>query len=737
MGDYVHRMARIVDRNPQNAVAAEEFARAVDALHGTAQIVADAGSQAGRNAGRNLEAMKIVVGAKRGLLPQIRGSIEGMSRADVLAQARRVVLTEGDPAKIIGEVRAGRELQMGKGERFLRRVVSYRIQNLLSGPRTHVVNSVSNAITSALRPAEMIYAGTISRNPALRQQGWDILAGNFMYLKDAWTSMRKAFRAGDSLLDPHHTTDDRTIRMGITGSKRVDPLLEIPSRFLISEDEFFKNYQYRSFIRSRSLRHSRELGLVDPREMAKRVDDDIRNTFDLDTGRGLDEEGIQWARVSTFTNDLGVGTFAQGIQSFVNKHPMAKILIPFFRTPANLARFVGQRTPLLARWGRQWKMDVAAGGERAAMARAREQVGLMFWSTAAFLAASGRMTGRGPRNKNLRETWLQTHRPYSVRIGDQWVSLRRGDPVLTPFTLVADAFEIWPELGGQDQLRMVATVSAAVAANITDKTYLSSLTQAVEGFTSDEPARMSRVMKELVFSSAIPFSAGLRQFANTDQYYRETANLIDELARRVPGWSETLEPSRNLFGEPIMRAPGADPAATDPPGGAAGEVLSALERSINPFEVRAVVNDEAADELLLLRRGIGMPARYIMAGKERVIDLRDRGRYGDQSPYDRMMEIQTTKRIGGRSLREALTDLVRSEGYQNLTPGTAAQPGGARYMVASRVVQAYQDAALAIVKQENEQLRQDFRYLYSLRNAAKFEGETGVERVQALFGVRP
>jgi hypothetical protein len=58
-------------------------------------------------------------------------------------------------------------------------------------------------------------------------------------------------------------------------------------------------------------------------------------------------------------------------------------------------------------------------------------------------------------------------------------------------------------------------------------------------------------------------------------------------------------------------------------------------------------------------------------------------------------------------------------------------------MVASRVVQAYQDAALAIVKQENEQLRQDFRYLYSLRNAATFEGESGVERVRALFGVRP
>jgi len=57
------------------------------------------------------------------------------------------------------------------------------------------------------------------------------------------------------------------------------------------------------------------------------------------------------ARDATFTNDLrrdtpGFEGISAGIQQLVNEHPSLRILIPFIRTPANLALYFGQRTPI-------------------------------------------------------------------------------------------------------------------------------------------------------------------------------------------------------------------------------------------------------------------------------------------------------------------------------------------------------------------------------------------------------
>jgi hypothetical protein len=740
--------------------------RALDSLAGAAQIVVDASSQSGRN----LEILKKMVGVKKGLLPQIRGLIEGMSRGEVMEVARGVVLSNGDPGKIIGDVRLRREIlkarEMGKGEKFLRRLVAARIQVNLSGPQTHVVNAGSNSIFSTIRPAEMMWSGTVSSalrregiNYPLAQQGWDIFYGNFMYLNDAWTAMKNAFRAGDSMLDPHHVTDDRAIRLGVTGNPKVDVYTGLPSRFLVAADEFFKVFQYKSYIRAKSLRRSRELGISNPADVERLVVSDIEKAFDVD-GAGINLEALEWSQVNTFTNDLGARTMAGDAQQYINKHPWTRLFLMFWRTPANLTRAVGQRTPLLARRGRQWKMDMEAGGERALQARAREQMGFMWYTTAAMLALSGRVTGYGPRNPNLRREWLQTHKPYAIRLFGHWIPFKRLDPIMSPFALVADAVDMFSDLPERDYEQLAATILASITASIADKTYWASAVDAIQAFASNEPGRMAAAARQFLTGTVVP--AASRQFAaGTDPYYREAAGLVDEFSKRVPGISETLEPTRNINGEPILRAPGADPAATEPPGSGMLAILDAFDNGLNPFDVdpvalergaralgRAispfpvskVVEDDIADEMLMLGRGIGMPSRYLMAGEERVIDLKDGGRYnerGGQSPYDRALELQTTRLIGGMTMRQARERMVRGAEFRNLPPGTSAQPGGARFDMHARLVHTRQNKALMIVAQEYPTLRRDLRYLWALRNAAKYQGEAGVERVQNLFGVNP
>jgi hypothetical protein len=747
-GAAVDRLSRIVADSPTNRVAREQWVGAIQSQYGVMEILTNANSRLGR--GMNVLA---TLKGRRGtgqMLPTLPNVFDDMTDADAGAMARRIINANKDPGKQIGEIRASIELErirkvddMSVWERGMRRIVAYRIQNLLSGPRTHMVNSTSNFVVSMMRPMEMMWAGGFSGNTKLMHQGWDIMVGNFKFWQESMEAARIALNSGESILDPKHTFDDRNIKLGITGREQVDEFLELPGRLLLSEDEFFKQKQYRSFVRSRSLRQSREAldggKRLSPAAVAERLDADMRAAFDID-GKGIDQEAPQYARVSTFTNDLGKGTPGQYMQGFFNEHPLFKIVVPFWRTPVNLTRYVGQRTPLVAKLGRQWRIDMAAGGERAAIARAKHQMGTTIYAGAAILAYNGMITGGGPQNQALRQQWLQTHKPYSVYVPTvgRWISFRRLDPVMAPFGLVADAIYMMGELPEVEQGRVAATVISSIMANIGDKTYLASLTRMVSTLFGGSPGAITRTMNELVLSTAIPFSAMARQMGQgLDPYYRETSNFLDEIANRLPGFSLFLEPTRNLLGEPILRSPGAGPAATEPPGGQARQLIDAIGRFINPFEVRGIVNDPVADELILFRRGIGMPERHVAVGRRNEIDLRDGTRYherGGQTPYDRMVElVGTTELLGRQTLREALEEEVRSDYYQNSPPASVAAPDGERFVLLRDIVNEYYAEALDQIKFEYPSLQKDYDFVEDLREAG-IEGEEAMQLIREEYG---
>jgi hypothetical protein len=96
--------------------------------------------------------------------------------------------------------------------------------------------------------------------------------------------------------------------------------------------------------------------------------------------------------------------------------------------------------------------DLAAGGERAAIAQARQDVGWSLFITGGMLAYGGMITGGGPTDRRLRKDWLDAgNQPYSVRLSDgTQVSYRRLEPFATPLALMADFVTILGEIGEQD-----------------------------------------------------------------------------------------------------------------------------------------------------------------------------------------------------------------------------------------------------------------------------------------------
>lgn len=701
LGRKVMQLSRAADMNPENGVAFNELKTALEHLW---EIHANL-SGTSSNVGRALNAHQIEVGAdgasmgvKTATAAVEDAPLAKLSKSELLALARQITMAEGDPSQILAAMRGSRKLAevATPSPALMDRVNSFRMEAMLSGPKTQIVNAVNNALVAFQMPLEYWWGGVISRNSALREQGADQLAGLFMESREAFRAAAKSFRTNANYLDEVGSlVQDSGVNSGNPINGLVK-LAKLPSRLLMTTDEFFKTLSYRSSVRAQSLRLARSQGITDPTELGARMADDMKAAFALD-GSATNPVALQFARTATFQNPLEAGTYAGDFQNFVQTHPAMRLIVPFVRTPVNLFKYAWQRTPLLNRFTQEWKADIAAGGDRAAVARAKTQMGMMIYSGGAMLAYQHLITGSGPKNPALRKQWLEAgNQPYSVKVpGVGWMSYRRGDPTFTPLGLVADFAAISGELRADTIEENAAAIMASIASNITSKTFMEGVTETLDAISSGDGFRMEKLLSNTATSFIPNF---LRQI-NPDPVFREARSMIEQAAARVPGMSTELEPRRNLLGEPIMKPPGY------------------FNQTLNPFTVMSDPGEhDVQQELVKLGKAMSMPSE--MHGN---VNLADRTSYDNgtgQSPYDRMLELVSKSRDGEPNLRTALSKKIKSEEWANASDGTEQYPGGKKFEIASLIISKYQDRAFKQVLDEYPKLKDALHLVKANKRAA-------------------
>lgn len=719
MGQDIAKLSALVDQNPGNPLYEEMLESAMTQFMDIQIHLRGAES----NVGRALNALK--AGFDENLRPlkgDARKALEGTAKASdegvaltpsqLRALAREFRLTGADPDQILKVLlhtsNLARSAKRDPG--FWDKVLGFRTNMLLSGPKTHVVNLLNNAITSFQVPLERWWAGKRSGNAALAQQGLDMLP-TLEDLRDVFTAVRQSWKLGRNILDPTHQVSEGTTEVGVgswfgTSAKWLDKITTLPGRALMVGDEFFKQLNYRAHVRSQALRLAREdavhRGLKPGTEeysrfLAERVQEQFDVAFTKSgeyVGRARNPLALEHARYTSFTNDLeyGIGNW---LREGANKYPFVRLILPFVRTPVNIVRFAWQRTPVLNRLQRQWAEDMAAGGERAAYAKARTEVGAVLYGTGALLALQGRITGNGPSDPKLRKLWLDAgNQPYSIRLPDGTsIQYNRLEPLATPLALIADGVEAWGELDEDDAMDVVFATMGALASSISSKTFLFGLADFFDAVGRGDTYMVRRLTTNWITSFHPNF---LRQM-NWDDTYREARSVIDEIRARTPGLSDKLEPRRNLFGEPVLKPP------------------VYFQRAVNPFTVMtAEEDDETFAKLVELGRALPMPSRTRFEGE---IDLADRQKYDNgtgQSPYDRMFEIVSNP-SWGPPLRKVLGQLVNSELWNRLGGGTDVFPGGGKYEVARQIVSQYYQTAYKQVLMEYPALRAEIMRLEGVK----------------------
>lgn len=468
-----------------------------------------------------------------------------------------------------------------------------------------------------------------------------------------------------------------------------------------------------------------ELQDLDEADMTALVMDDARNRYQAfrDSSLATIQDNAQaWAEEATFTRRLGNGNMVdvvgRSIQDFMSRFPLMRPLLPFVRTPINILKFAydradvpgfvgvmsnalsGGRLPQTNVLYTRLVKDIAAGGDAKADALARMAFGISTAATVVMLAGNGQITGSGPANRAQRNAleatgWL----PYSLKIGDRYVSYARLDPIATLLGLTADISDLFgrsPESLADQTQAMFAGLAAGFTNNMTRKSYMVSLAEVLDAI-QDPLARVPRMLNRIVAPAAVPTFIA-QTSTSDDPWMRELRGLKDEINARLG--DETLDVKRDALGAPIKRRKSLG-----------SESLGESANFLIPLDASRERNSPVRSELARLQHGL-MPPKDEYGG----VDVRSfKAKNG--SAYERWLELHQEVKIDGRGIEDALQRLVSSKEYAKLPDQVDGSAGldSPKVAAINSIIGRYRRKAFDKLQAEVPELRQEYRRVQKAR----------------------
>ena len=576
------------------------------------------------------------------------------------------------------------------------------INALLSNPTTHIVNMSSNFVNTFLKPLEagvgsLIRLENAKKYAKIRAEGANAittLAGLTKYLDDVVNYTRLSFKRSDGIIAGSGATKLDNPTKNIKG--KVGTFVNIPTRFLNSEDEFFKQINYRARMYSIAVQKA----LADNASKTKKVGSNLktkkpitefeakveqyfREGFDETNTIGINPDALKYAQEATFTQEL-FGVFDK-IQNIANNYPYVRQIIPFVKTPINLMMAIVDRTPLgFAR--KQFRDDFfgrSGNLYRTAQVRGQIATGFALITYANYLASTGQITGSTslPSDAPIQSKGLKDlnrnlgFQPYSLRTFNEetgkyeYYAFGRLDPFGAFLGLVADFHtfnnkltqdelarvgnsmlltlyrqgeDVSGQLGTGTQLANYAKAGwSAFTRNVFSKTYLKGLTESLQVLTSDDPDRYGRLINAK-FGSFYP---NIFSKLVNDPYYRDARTLLDEAKKRTGlGYVQ----KKYDFRGNAYKIEGSDEQRL-------------FNGVFNPFTYSEQKIDPVAEEII--RLGVNVPnvSQYYNGAIDLTLFQNKKG----TNAYDRLNEILNEVTIGNKTLDQQLNDLINSDLYKN------------------------------------------------------------------------
>lgn len=487
------------------------------------------------------------------------------------------------------------------------------LNSILSNPVTHEVNFVGNLLNAIMRvPTRAVQSGFDSK-VYLSEVPHQVVGA----IEGLRFGVQKALYVWRNGINPSQVSKlDIGSMPAIKG--KTGTVIRLPTRLLGMMDEFFKAVVGTSEMRSLAYRTAKNEGLKGD-EAIRRMHELIENpTEEL-------YNAVDFAQLNaTFQQPLG--KTGKAIMQLRDKAPGIKYIIPFIKTPTNIAKEAVKTSPLgfinVLKKSKMGEYTNLPANEKS-RELAQAMVGSVISIPIVMSALEGDITGAAPTNANERDAFYRKGmQPYSIKVGDKWYSYRRVEPLATVIGSIADFTQVSKEEGLDEAAKGIATT---IGRNLNDKTFLSGISSFIEALTDDEKRSqwVNRTAEGLV-----PFS-GLRRFAAqaTDSTIRKPEGLWETIKSNTPGLSKSVPERFDNFGQPSKRN---------------------FSQSVSPIGITQEKEDKVEQELTKLNITIGAPSKTI-AGQELTRE-----------------EYQRYQKTSGRILKDVLVNLTSNPEWEKL-----------------------------------------------------------------------
>ena len=562
-------------------------------------------------------------------------------------------------------------------------IASYYVHNLLSGLGSLAKNVGSGIMNTAYFPARKILGGYLGGGETMTKEGWNTYKSMLSSITESWEMMKQAFLKGDGKLSSitadtlnmdegtmrgFHDWDDDNIW------HKIQNFHSVMTRAMGATDEFMSQLNYRSICRAKALNQADKMAELagktgDEKWINETADSLFKKKFDKN-GKPLDLQAYDEAKTILYQNPLSgeqidpitgnevqmreqtaVMKLASGLQAEANKNPLVKFIFPFVKTGANILQMNLDHNALYAIASPAQRKVLLSKTPEGALARSQVGFGYFSFLLASLWALNGGITGSAPTDQKERKALFETGwKPYSVKVGNTYISYQGYEPLHTILGFAADSTNLALGLknsSDEDRFKkFMEKGNSTLINNFLDKAAFRTGLKQIAVLT--DPNNIDEWQKAMAqtakgFLPDVAMVQGVSTLFKRDATQPKTPYemIFNTYFNRGLGdyRRDVFGDRQDIFGSLITTASsqGDEPEYQ--------ELSRLAEFGYNPSEIGTVVADT----------------------KLKFKDFKDPDT--GRSAYDAMQEELSQTVIGGKTLREAVRELVTSSYYENLPDG--------------------------------------------------------------------
>lgn len=660
-----------------------------------------------------VEALKL-----RGSDEYYDGIMPNGDKKATIQKAEDLIKIQGDPEAV------KRYMIMGVKQPFIKQLVNVRAMSMLSAPTSTAIQFIGNSITLAIRNLEDLGTDALTgiQTGTTREKMTNFVNGmsgqlqglanavklpfftaegrnttkealNFIKKGDIQSAQRMllesdqigtAWKSGminQSVLDPRTATEiGADINPNISYDD-IDSFWKLASsgmglfmrsmsyKPMMVVDEIFKSIHFHgTAFRKFGKEHLDNIEAARGHNFKDYADMRLSN-LQGDEAMGLMDEAAYF----TFQNELG--TLGQIGENVLRAVPMAKLVVPFYKTPTNIISFVGDRSNVFSKSFREAIKSPDPAVKNRALVQYATGASLFMSAAYMFSAPDSPVTITGGFSEEERDFRRAAgESPYSFKIGDTYVPYNRLDPVGMFFGLTADFLRYSNMMDKENEEAFVSAMMGSVVDNMTSKLYLKTITDVLKIFT-DKNYDAEKFGVDFAASfipnatKTIVTELGEDRYVRDTEKYASTWDYLDKVTTKLPWASHSVPAKKNIFGEDL-------------------EYDERFLEPINPVYVSKKKKDVVMDELIRVKYSKGQPRKSL--GN---VDL-------TKEQYHKYLELS------GEGLRDNLAKLMDSDSYKNTyTDQSFTGKEGSRQIAIDYVVEKHREAALYKLMEQYPELK--------------------------------